>query len=236
MASEALKALIFDLDGTLAETEEFHRKAFNTTFHFNKIDWFWDKALYGRLLVVAGGKERIKYFNETFLLKSLPLKNSDIETLHRQKTLNYSKLISDSVINLRPGIKELLKKAKANNKQLALATSTSRNNVNSLIEACFDEKPEEIFNFIATGELVKEKKPSPDLYELVLTKLNLKPQQCLAFEDSRIGLISARQAKIETIVSPSYYNLRESFEDADYLIKNFLFEEFPTDLKRRISS
>ena len=143
--------------------------------------------------------------------------------------------MSQGYLQLRPGVKKLLEKAKYNKKKLAVATSTNLENVASLINKCFNEKPENIFSFISTGEMVEKKKPSPDLYNLVLKEMNLMPNECLAFEDSRIGLISAKRANIQTIVSPSYYNIGDTFEEADFLLKSFLLKDFPNALQRRLS-
>ena len=96
-----------------------------------------------------------------------------------------------------------------------------------LLKSCLNENPEEIFSFISTGDLVQKKKPSPDLYKLVLAEMNLMPEECLAFEDSRIGLVSAKRANIKTAVNPSQYSLGDNFDEADYYLTSFLLEEFP---------
>ena len=226
--------LIFDFDGTLADTEEAHREAFNSAFSAKKLKWHWNKYLYKKLLQVAGGKERIKVFNEEFLSKSNQIRSEDIEELYYQKTKLFLQLISRGYLRLRPGVRELLEKAKYNKKKLAIATSTNMDNVKSLVRACLGEKPENIFSFISTGEMVEKKKPSPDLYNLVLAEMELLPSECLAFEDSRIGLISAKRASIETIVSPSYYNMDDNFEEADFLLKSFSLKDFPNSLQQRL--
>ena len=230
-----IKCLIFDFDGTLAETEEAHRNAFNKAFSSNNLNWHWDQHIYKKLLQVAGGKERIAYYNESFLSNAKQISRKDIEEIHFQKTKFYSQSVSQGFVQLRPGIKELLEKAKYNKKKLAIATSTSLGNVTLLLRSCLNEKPEDIFSFISTGELVGKKKPSPDLYKLVLAEMNLTPEECLAFEDSRIGLLSAKRANITTVVTPSYYSTGDNFEEADYLLTSFLLGQFPKELRRRLS-
>ncbi len=229
----SIKCLIFDVDGTLAETEEAHRNAFNKAFNSNKLKWYWDQHIYKKLLQVAGGKERIAFYNESFVSHTKQISRKDIEEIHFQKTKFYSRSVSQGFVKLRPGIKELLEKAKYNKKKLAIATSTSLGNVTLLLRSCLNEKPEDIFSFISTGELVK-KKPSPDLYKLVLAEMNLMPEECLAFEDSRIGLVSAKRANIKTVVSPSYYSIGDNFEEADYLLTSFLLGQFPKGLRRKV--
>ena len=226
--------LIFDFDGTLAETEEVHREAFNTAFSEKKLKWYWNKCVYKKLLQVAGGKERIRFFNAGLPSKSKQISNEDIEELYFQKNKLFSQAVSSGYLELRPGVGELLEKAKYNKKKLAIATSTNMDNVIALIRACLGKNTENIFSFISTGEMVEKKKPSPDLYNLVLAEMELAPNQCLAFEDSRIGLISAKRANIETIVSPSYYNIDDTFEEADFLLKSFIPKEFPENLQRRL--
>ena len=104
-----------------------------------------------------------------------------------------------------------------------------------LLKSCLNENPEDIFSFISTGDLVQKKKPSPDLYKLVLAEMNLMPEECLAFEDIRIGLVSAKRANIKTAVNPSQYSMGENFDEADYLLTSFVFEQFPKSLQIRLS-
>ena len=230
-----IKCLIFDFDGTLAETEEAHRNAFNKAFKSKKLNWYWDQYIYKKLLQIAGGKERIEFYNKSFSLNSKKISSKDIEEIHLQKTKFYSQSVSQGLVQLRPGIRELLEKAKYYKKKIAISTSTSRDNVILLLKSCLNENPEEIFSFISTGDLVQKKKPSPDLYKLVLAEMNLMPEECLAFEDSRIGLVSAKRANIKTAVNPSQYSVRDNFDEADYFLTSFLLEQFPKSLRERLA-
>ena len=230
-----VRCLIFDFDGTLAETEEAHRKAFNKAFQLNNLGWNWDQHIYRRLLQVAGGKERIEFYNKSFLSNSKQISSKDIEEIHLQKTKFYIQSVSQGSVHLRPGIREFLEKAKYKKKKLAISTSTSRDNVTLLLKSCLNENPEDVFSFISTGDLVEKKKPSPDLYKLVLAEMNLMPEECLAFEDSRIGLVSAKRANIKTAVNPSQYSMEDNFDEADYFLTSFLLEQFPKSLRRILS-
>ena len=230
-----VRCIIFDFDGTLAETEEAHRNAFNKAFNSKKLNWHWDQHIYKKLLQVAGGKERIEFYNKSFLSHSKQLSGKDIEEIHFQKTKFYSQSVSQGFVKLRPGIREFLEKAKYNKKKLAISTSTSRDNVTLLLRSCLKENPEDVFSFISTGDLVEKKKPSPDLYKLVLAEMNLMPEECLAFEDSRIGLVSAKRANIKTVVNPSRYSIGDNFEEADYFLTSFILEQFPKSLRRILS-
>ena len=234
-ALDKIKCLIFDFDGTLAETEEAHRNAFNKAFNSNKLNWYWDQHIYRKLLQIAGGKERIEFYNKSFSSNSKQISSKDIEEIHLQKTKFYSQSVSQGLVQLRPGMRELLEKAKYYKKKIAISTSTSRDNVILLLKSCLNENPEDIFSFISTGDLVQKKKPSPDLYKLVLAEMNLMPEECLAFEDSRIGLVSAKRANIETAVNPSQYSVGDNFDEADYFLTSFLLEQFPKSLRKRLA-
>lgn len=210
-----LEALIFDVDGTLAETEELHRAAFNTAFKSAGLDWNWDRKLYGRLLKTAGGKERIRHFIEAYLRVALC---ADLEllisALHRRKTTLYGEMIADGELTLRPGVREVVEGAREQGVRLAIATTTSRPNVDALLQATLGASGMEHFEVIAAGDSVANKKPSPEIYLQVLKKLGLKGAACLAVEDTEIGLRAARMASVPTLVTVSTYSRGEDFAGA----------------------
>ena len=212
-----LEALIFDVDGTLAETEELHRRAFNETFAVEGLDWYWSRDAYRHLLQTTGGKERIaRYMAEI----GLPQDAIDIASLHRSKTDRYLRLMGDRGLELRPGIADLIAQAKAAGLSVAIATTTSRPNVDALCAACFGAPAESVFPVIACGDEVSAKKPAPDVYELALHRLGLPPENALAFEDSSNGLRSAEAAGVATIVTPSIYTEDDDFTGALSVIKD----------------
>ena len=180
-------------------------------------------------------KRKNWFYNKSFLSNSKQISSKDIGEIHLQKTKFYSQSVSQGFVQLRPGIREFLEKAKYNKKKLAISTSTSRDNVTFLLKFCLKENPEDVFSFISTGDLVQKKKPSPDLYKLVLAEMNLMPEECLAFEDSRIGLVSAKRANIKTAVNPGQYSMEDNFDEADYLLTSFILEQFPKSLRRLLS-
>ncbi len=190
-----VKALIFDVDGTIAETEELHRKAYNSIFSDEGINWNWSKKLYKELLKVTGGKERLKHYKEKFTSKNYQLDINDISRIHSKKNELYNKFVDQGLLQLRPGIKSLIHNALKSKIQLAISTSTSLLNVEALFIKCFETKPSSIFKVIATGDMVKKKKPDPELYLLALNQLSLRPEECIALEDSNNGLVSAKRAK-----------------------------------------
>lgn len=195
-----LAALIFDVDGTLAETEEWHRAAFNAAFAAAGLEWQWDQALYARLLAVTGGKERIRHYIEAH--GGQPALAADaIAALHRDKTARYTALL-EGPLALRPGIAALMWEARQAGLKLAIATTTSRPNVDALLAAA---EPLPAFDAIAAGDEVPRKKPAPDIYHLALQKLALPAAACLAIEDTENGLASARAAGIPCLVTRSFY-------------------------------
>jgi beta-phosphoglucomutase-like phosphatase (HAD superfamily) len=167
-----LRALIFDVDGTLAETEELHRQAFNQSFAAFGLPWAWDQALYKQLLDVTGGKERIAHFVGD---GSLPAET--IAALHADKTQRYAHLVASGGVTLRPGVRRLLSEAEGQGVRLAIATTTSRPNVDALLQATLGRQP---FEVIAAGDEVPAKKPAPDIYRLALHRLGLPPSDCAA--------------------------------------------------------
>ncbi len=210
----ALLGIIFDVDGTLAETEEAHRQAFNETFAEWGLGWEWDERTYGELLKVTGGKERIRHFIET----ARPPRGEEIlpriRELHAQKTARYGKIIASGSVPLRPGVKRLIEQARFDGLKVGVATTTSRPNVEALIEATMGCAAGEVFDAMACGEEVARKKPAPDLYKLALEKLEIYPAEAVAMEDSANGLKSALAAGIQTVITPSRYSADEDFSNA----------------------
>ena len=189
------EALVFDVDGTLAETEEAHRRAFNETFAEAGLPWSWDRPLYARLLEVTGGKERIRHFIDA-VGAGPRLDAAAIADLHARKTVRYARLVATGEVTLRPGVARLLGEAQAAGVRLAIATTTSAPNVTSLLEATLGPGALDRFDVVAAGDIVPAKKPAPDIYLLALDRLSLVPERCLAVEDSRNGLLSSFAAGI----------------------------------------
>lgn len=212
-----IRALIFDVDGTLAETEEIHRQAFNQSFAEAGLDWNWTQPLYRRLLRVTGGKERIAaYIGE----QGGGTAAIDIPALHRRKTEIYNARIRDRAVALRPGVEALIKLARGNALRLAVATTTSRPNVDSLIAATLGEGALSWFETIRCGEDVRRKKPDAEVYRLVLADLGLAGPDCIAFEDSANGLLAAQGAGIPTVITPSLYTDHEDFTGARLVLSD----------------
>jgi HAD superfamily hydrolase (TIGR01509 family) len=211
-----LKALIFDVDGTLAETEEIHRSCFNAAFKSAGLDWHWDKLQYAALLTTTGGKERIVRFVSDQKLPQLPA--AAVANLHRAKNQFYSDALAQNGIPLRPGVAQIIKAAQHEGLKLGIATTTSRSNLVALLRCGFGPESENVFDVIVCGEDVQRKKPDPEVYVLCLGRLGVEPSAALAFEDSSVGLKAALAAGIKTIVTPSSYTMADDFTGANHVI------------------
>lgn len=211
-----LRALIFDVDGTMADTEkDGHRVAFNQAFVQAGLDWEWSPQLYGELLAIAGGKERIRFYLEQYRPDFQGPANLEafIADLHAAKTEYYRQLLAEGNIPLRPGVKRLLQEAREQGVRLAIATTSAPANVMALLESMAPDGPD-WFEAIAAGDMVPTKKPAPDVYHHVLQTMELEPQDCLAIEDSHHGLIAAQQADLKTVVTVNDYTRGHDFSDA----------------------
>jgi HAD superfamily hydrolase (TIGR01509 family) len=211
-----IKAIIFDVDGTLADTEDGHRQSFNKAFAENGLDWHWDVALYDKLLKVTGGKERIKYFVSDFLQGYTKPENFDdfVKHLHAVKTGHYTAMLREGAIPLRPGIKQLIIDAHKAGIALAIATTTTAENVSALLEVGLGKDWASYFAANGCGDIVPKKKPAPDIYDWVLDKLALQPGECIALEDSYNGLHSALAAGIKTYITTNPYTHTQDFSGA----------------------
>lgn len=217
-----IKAIIFDVDGTLANTEDAHRIAFNKAFAESGLDWNWSVALYSKLLKVTGGKERIKYFVEDFLKDFAKPADyeSFVKNLHAQKTAHYTAALRDGHIPLRPGIRQLIGDARKAGLKLAIATTTSPENVSALLEVGLGKDWAKYFDTIGCGDIVPHKKPAPDIYNWVLNELGLAPQDCIALEDSANGLQAALAAGIRTYITTNPYTCKQDFTGAEAVFED----------------
>jgi beta-phosphoglucomutase-like phosphatase (HAD superfamily) len=226
-----LAALIFDVDGTLAETERHgHRVAFNQTFAEHGLEWSWSEGLYGDLLNIMGGKERLQFFIEHYQ-PQLHLNDQNVaelvQQLHRNKTKHYLATVQAGRIPLRPGVARLIQAARAAGVQLAVATTTTLENVHALLRQQLHPEAPSWFSVIAAGDVVKAKKPAPDIYLYALKQLKLPAARCIAFEDTEHGLQSALGADLTTVVTVNDYTRTQDFSGAALVLDHLGEPEHP---------
>ena len=212
-----LAALIFDFDGTIAETErDGHRVAYNMAFEEAGATWHWDVPTYGELLSTAGGKERLERFLEREHPAIGEYPRSELAALlHAAKRRHFDRLAD--VLSLRSGIVRLIAQARHHGLRCAIATTAARSGVDAVLRR--DPQLRDAFEVIAAGDVVANKKPAPDIYTYALEKLCLPADACLAFEDSEIGLRAAIAAGLATLVTPSAYNEHERFVGAAAIVE-----------------
>ena len=218
-----LRGLIFDVDGTLADTEQGgHRIAFNRAFAELGLDWEWGEGIYDELLQVFGGKERVRHFIDKYLDGfTVPGGISGfIRDLHARKTRHYVALMKSGEIPLRPGVERLLIEARAAGLKLGIASTTSPENVTALLSTSLGDHGIDWFDVIAAGDIVERKKPAPDIYEYALQRLGLPATDCLAIEDSGSGLKSALAAGLKTVVTVNDTTRRQNFAGAAIVLEH----------------
>lgn len=213
-----LRALIFDVDGTLADTEAAHLAAFNQAFQEAGMDWHWDVAQYTELLAISGGKERLTHFwhqqhPDIRALNSSALHDT-IARLHELKTAAYEQAVQRGEVQMRPGVLALIEEASAQGLALAIATTTSPVNIAALLRQAMGPDWRDRFVVLEDASTAPVKKPDPVVYRQTLARLNLPAAHCLALEDSENGLRAALAAGLATLITPNAFTQHHDFTGA----------------------
>ena len=215
-----LKAIIFDCDGVLVDTErDGHRVSFNQAFSDIGLNVRWDVELYGTLLRVAGGKERIRSYFDAAGWPAAAGGDRDgfVADLHRRKTDIFTDIIATGRLPLRPGILRIVDECLAAGVRLGVCTTSNAKSVSGVLDLMGPERKKN-FEFVLAGDVVSKKKPDPEIYELAKSRLGLPPNACLVIEDSRNGLLAARAAGLPCLITTSAYTKDENFAGAVRLV------------------
>lgn len=211
------RALLWDVDGTIAETErDGHRIAFNQAFEAMALPWRWDVDTYGRLLEISGGRERLLAFMADRDDAPVEVRARDelARALHRLKTKAYAERVAHGDIHARPGVVRLMDAALAAGIAQAVVTTTSTANVEALFPGVFGAEWRARFATLVCAEDAPRKKPDPQAYLMALERLGLRPTEALAIEDSPNGLAAARAAGIRCGITRSAYFAGAAFDGA----------------------
>lgn len=224
----SLRALLFDVDGTLADTEALgHRPAYNRAFRALGLPFRWGPKLYRKLLAQPGGKERLKHFVTHYqpeLGSHAAAAQADLDAwvaeVHALKSRYFRQLMRQGRVPLRPGIARLIREAHADNVRLAIVTNASRKTLEPVLQYSMGPELAGILDVIASGEEVTHKKPAPDVYRLALRRLGLAPEECVALEDSAMGLKAARAAGVPAVVTINADTAGQDFEGAALVLSS----------------
>ncbi|MEY2993832.1 MAG: hypothetical protein RL357_767 [Pseudomonadota bacterium] len=213
-----IKALIFDVDGTIADTERAHMAAFNAAFMAEGLGWHWDEPVYRDLLAISGGKERILHYWQQV---NADVKSMDgtalqdtVDRLHLVKTAAYEQAVRDGAVEMRPGVLALMQEAREAGLALAIATTTSPVNISALMRQYLGMDWNMHFAVIEDASTAPHKKPHPQVYQQTLARLGLDASECVAFEDSENGLRAATAAGLATVVTPNSFTEHHDFTGA----------------------
>ena len=220
-----LQALVFDVDGTLADTEAAHLAAFNQAFAEDGLDWHWSEAAYTRLLEISGGKERILHYWRSVQPDLVDLAagvRDTVARLHSLKTAYYESAVQQGAVQLRAGVLAMIEQAHQAGLKMAIATTTSPVNISALLRAAIGPDWRQYFMVIEDASTAPRKKPHPQVYLQTLQRLQLPARACLAFEDSENGLHAAVAAGLATLITPNTFTAHHDFKGALRVLPSLL--------------
>jgi HAD superfamily hydrolase (TIGR01509 family) len=214
-----IKAAFFDQDGVIIDTErDGHRVSFNMTFKEFGFTDEWSVEYYHELLQIAGGKERMKHHWKTKGF-SKPLTEAEIDNLvkemHKRKTALFVELIETGKLPIRPGIHRFMKEAMDAGLKIGVCTTSNEQAAKAITEKILSDIR---FELVLAGDVVKNKKPDPEIYNLALSKLGLTSDDVIVVEDSRNGVLAAKAAGTHVIVTTNGYTEKEDISGGDIIV------------------
>jgi len=216
------RALLFDCDGVLADTErDGHMASFNRMWQEQGINWQWNLAQYAEKVKIGGGKERMFSMGRDADFRAVyPVPDSDeawwqiVTGWHKRKSEIYKEMVASGAMPGRPGVKRLAEAALAQGWTLAVCSTSALPSVQAVLQHVVGEETAAKFAGVFAGDVVKAKKPAPDIYNLAAEKLNLNPANCVVIEDSRNGMLAAIAAGMKCVVTYNDFTQNENFDEA----------------------
>lgn len=226
-----LTALLIDVDGTLVDTEELHRQAYNQAFLELALSWVWMPAEYAGLLSISGGADRIDHYIEHLpVAPALKARYHQLTpAIHQHKTRIYAELVGSNAVKLRPGIRRLIDEARAAGLKIGLAASSASDSAQRLVHNALGVNARNLVDAIACADQVSKRKPAPDLYRLLLATMRVDAMSSIALEDSHNGVLAAKAAGLVTIATPSRWTAQQNFDAADLVLPSLGDPSAPLD-------
>ncbi len=207
----AHSALFFGGIGTILETSELQRKAFNAAFAEAGLDWHWDTEDYAAMLAKPGGTGRVADYAR---LAGAP--GIDAVALHARKTALFHGALREGKLSARPGVTRLVAECADQNVLLGFVSTTDRDTLAAILEAAGIDAA--AFNLITHRGDVDSSKPSGEVYRYALDKLQVAAERAVAIEDSQSGLQAALEAGLRCIVTPGEKTRNQDYSGAEAVL------------------
>ena len=222
-----VRALIFDCDGVLADTERYgHLPAFNAVFREFGLPLEWSEEEYGERLTIAGGKERMASALTPEVIRAAGLPDDPaalaehVAAWHKRKTVIYTEMVAAGRLPPRPGVTRLIAEAQDAGWKLAVASTSAEASVRAILAMAAGTERAARFDAVLAGDVVARKKPAPDVYLLALERLGVDPADAIVVEDSRNGLEAATAAGLRCLVTVNGYTEAEDFSEAALVVSS----------------
>lgn len=218
----ALEAIIFDVDGTIAETDEIQRAAFNLSFRDKELKWHWSHAVYARLTEAPSPQEKLLKFITDFRTDELDdmIASGLFDSLIARTQRHFFQLIESGSVSLRPGVARLIKEARNRRIKLALCTTSPVQTFEVLLQNHFGLSALDIFDTVTSRETLRPGSSAQEAYEHTVEALDCAPSNCFAIEDSELGVMAARSAGLNVLATPGIYTCAGNFSQANLVLSD----------------